>query len=36
LSICAAFVLHLEDPETGAQALNQRGFKVLTRRDISR
>ena len=32
----AAFVVHIEDAETGAQALSQRGFKVLTQRDISR
>jgi hypothetical protein len=32
----AAFVLHAEDAEIGAQALGQRGFRVLTQRDISR
>ncbi len=32
----SAFVLHVEDPEIGAQALGHRGFKVLTQRDISR
>ena len=32
----AAFVVHIEDADTGAQALSQRGFKVLTQRDISR
>jgi hypothetical protein len=32
----AAFALHVEDTEIGAQALGHRGFKVLTQRDISR
>ena len=32
----AAFALHVEDAEIGAQALGHRGFKVLTQRDISR
>jgi len=32
----SAFVFHVEDPEIGAQALAQRGFKVLTQQDISR
>lgn len=32
----SAFALHVEDAEIGAQALNHRGFKVLTQRDISR
>ena len=32
----AAFALHVEDAEIGAQALGNRGFKVLTQRDISR
>ncbi len=32
----AALVISIEDPETAAQALNRRGFKVLTQGDISR
>lgn len=28
--------LHLDDPEVGAQALHQAGFKVLTQSDLSR
>lgn len=32
----AAFALHTEDAEIGAQALGHRGFRVLTQRDISR
>lgn len=32
----SAFALHVEDPEIGSQALNHRGFKVLSQRDISR
>jgi hypothetical protein len=32
----AALVLSIEDSDVAAQALNKRGFKVLTQRDISR
>jgi hypothetical protein len=32
----AALALSIEDSDVAAQALNQRGFKVLTQRDISR
>lgn len=32
----AALALNIEDAEVAAQALNTRGFKVLTQRDISR
>jgi hypothetical protein len=32
----SAFVLRVEDPEIGAQALAHRGFRVLTQRDVSR
>lgn len=32
----AALVLSVEDSDVAAQALNRRGFKVLTQRDISR
>jgi len=32
----AAFAMHVEDSEIGAQALGHRGFKVLVQRDISR
>ncbi len=32
----AALVLNLEDSDLAAQSLNNRGFKVLTQRDISR
>jgi hypothetical protein len=28
--------LHVDDPEVGAGALNQAGFKVLTQGDLSR
>ena len=31
-----ALVLNIEDPDIAAQALNHRGFRVLTQRDISR
>jgi hypothetical protein len=31
-----AVAINTEDPEVAAQALNQRGFRVLTQRDISR
>jgi len=32
----AALVLHAEDLDVAAQALNRSGFKILTQRDISR
>lgn len=32
----AALVLSIEDPDVAAQALHNRGFRVLTQRDISR
>lgn len=32
----AALAIKVEDPDTAAQALNRRGYKVLTQRDISR
>ena len=32
----AALAINLEDAEVGTQALNQRGYKVLTQLDISR
>ena len=32
----AALAISAEDPETAAQALGQRGFKVLQQSDISR
>ncbi|MFZ9683552.1 MAG: acetolactate synthase, partial [Cephaloticoccus sp.] len=31
-----ALAINVEEPETAAQALNGRGFKVLTHRDIAR
>ena len=34
--IGTALAIHVEDSEVGAQALNQRGYKVLTQLDISR
>lgn len=32
----SALALNIEDADVAAQSLNQRGFKVLTQRDISR
>ncbi|MSU23665.1 MAG: acetolactate synthase [Opitutus sp.] len=32
----AALAVNAEDPDVAAQALNQRGFRVLTRQDIAR
>jgi len=31
-----AMVLNVEDPEVAAQSVHQRGFKILTQRDIAR
>ena len=32
----AAFAINVEDADVAAQALNKRGYRVLTQRDISR